>query len=133
MDRLRDNPFYVLGLRPHATRVEVEREGQKLLGMIELGLASARTYRTPIGRFERTPDLVRRAMAELRDPDRRIAHELWAKLDPQDDDEARTPSGFSVADERTPRPEPWSDALAALGYTCSRCPSRGRRSGWRSW
>src|SRR5688572_16342451 len=81
MQRLRENPFYVLGVRPEASRVEVEREGLKLLGMLELGLASARSYTTPVGVAERTPEGVRRAMAELRDPDRRVLHELWARMD----------------------------------------------------
>ena len=39
--RLAENPFYVLGLRPECGRLDVEREGQKLLGMLELGLKSA--------------------------------------------------------------------------------------------
>ena len=53
VDRIRDNPFYVLGVKPDATRAEIEREGQKLLGMLELGLKSAATYATPVGPGER--------------------------------------------------------------------------------
>jgi hypothetical protein len=41
-DRFADNPFYVLGLRPDCARVDVEREGQKLLGMLGLGLKAYR-------------------------------------------------------------------------------------------
>src|SRR5579862_4587228 len=82
VERIRDNPFYVLGVKPDAPRVEIEREGQKLLGMLELGLTSAASYATPVGPGERTADKVRRAMAELRDPERRLGHELWARLDP---------------------------------------------------
>ncbi|AKT36844.1 hypothetical protein [Chondromyces crocatus] len=80
--RIRENPFYVLGLRPTASRMEVEREGQKLLGMLELQLASAALYTTPVGPGERTADKVRRAMAELRDPEKRLGYELWARLAP---------------------------------------------------
>lgn len=81
--RLANNPFYVLGLRPTCARAEVEREGQKLLGMLELGLAGSDRYRSPLGEHRRGPEHVREAMAELRDPDRRLVHELWATLDPE--------------------------------------------------
>lgn len=76
---LSENPFAVLGCAPDATRAEVERAGQKLLGLLEIGAKSARSYRSPLGEHERTTDLVRAALAELRDPDRRIVHELWAR------------------------------------------------------
>ena len=123
LDRIRDNPFYVLGLRPSATRAEIEREGQKLFGMLELKLASAATYATPVGLGARTDDKVRRAMAELRDPERRLGHELWARLDPL----SAAPSSLDDADdedEDTGLPEvpsrgaeaPWAEALAALGW-----------------
>jgi len=100
--RLADNPFYVLGLRPGATRAEIETEGQKLLGMLALGLAAARTYATPVGPRPRTGDDVRRALAALRDPDRRVQAELWAQLEPEPIAPAPAPAGF--------------DALAALGW-----------------
>src|SRR5262245_33106505 len=117
--RMLDNPFYVLGVRPDATRVEIEREGQKLLGMLELGLAQASSYVTPIGPGERTPAKGRQALAELRDPDKRVGHELWARLDPNrlggsdDDDDPAI-----VADEEPDvrRPAPWTEALSALGW-----------------
>jgi len=80
--RIAGNPFHILGLAPDCSRAEIEREGQKLLGMLELGLSAARTYETPLGIFERTPESVREAMAELRDPDRRLGHELWARSRP---------------------------------------------------
>ncbi|GAB4568568.1 MAG: hypothetical protein Tsb0020_22180 [Haliangiales bacterium] len=78
--RIAQNPFYVLGVGVEATRVEVEREGQKLLGMLALGLSAARHYLTPLGQFERTESDIRAAMAELRDPVRRAKHALWADL-----------------------------------------------------
>src|SRR5690606_16696509 len=64
-DHLGDNPFYVLGLPADCARVDVEREGQKLLGMLGLGLKSAATYMTPVGPRPRTEDKVRAAMAAL--------------------------------------------------------------------
>ena len=120
VDRIRDNPFYVLGVKPDATRAEIEREGQKLLGMLELGLKSAGAYATPVGPGERTDDKVRRAMAELRDPERRLGHELWARLPPA----AATATCREDAVE-APRPRrdaeaPWEGALAALGWRAAR-------------
>jgi hypothetical protein len=80
--RLEENPFCVLGIPVGSTRVEVERAAQLLLAKLELDLAEARTYDTPFGSCTRTPELVRKAAAELRDPDRRLVHEFWAVTDP---------------------------------------------------
>ncbi|WP_437621149.1 hypothetical protein [Sorangium sp. So ce1151] len=120
LGRIRDNPFYVLGLRPSASRAEVEREGQKLLGMLELKLARAATYATPVGPGVRTADKVRQAMAALRDPERRLAHEVWARLDPRpapkdelDDDLGELPAPEPPGED--PR-APWPEALSALGW-----------------
>lgn len=112
-DKIRDNPFYVLGLRPDATRAEIEREGQKLLGMLELKLSSAARYATPVGTADRTADDVRRAMAELRDPERRLEHELWAILPPA----APAPAETIEAAPRPRADAPWEGAMAALGWT----------------
>jgi len=101
-ERIERNPFYVLGLRPGATRAAIEEEAQKLLGMLELGLAGAAIYATPLGPRPRTPDEVRVALAELRDPERRAAHEVWARLEPSSSP-AATPA------------EGWAAAFAALG------------------
>src|SRR5580704_3917220 len=120
VDRIRDNPFYVLGVKPDATRAEIEREGQKLLGMLELGLKSAVTYATPVGPGERTDDKVRRAMADLRDPERRLGHELWARLPPA---AAAPREEEAEAAPRAPRrgaEAPWEGALAALGWRAAR-------------
>lgn len=114
VDKIRDNPFYVLGLPPGATRAEIEREGQKLLGMLELKLASSARYRTPMGPGERTAEKVRCAMAELRDPERRLAHELWARLDP-----AAMPPLTDAESRPPPRRRadaPWPAALSKLGW-----------------
>lgn len=109
-ERLSANPFHVLGLRPECGRAEVEREGQKLLAMLELDLAAARTYASPLGVHPRTAELVREAMAELRDPERRLVHELWAAL-PGD----ATPAEPDAPTPEAPAPR-WPDALARLGF-----------------
>ena len=103
-DRFADNPFYVLGLRPECGRLDVEREGTKLLGMLELGLKSAASYMTPLGPQPRTADKVRVAMSELRSPERRLLHEFWAVLPPRPEPPRPQPP---------PRPEHDLDAFAA--------------------
>ncbi len=80
--KIADNPFFVLGVTAEASRIEVEREAQKLLGMLELGFAEVRTYATPLGPRERTAEMVRAAVAALRDPYRRLVAELWARHAP---------------------------------------------------
>jgi hypothetical protein len=77
-----DNPFLVLGLSPDVSRIEIEREAQKLLGMLELGFADAQTYQTPLGPRSRTAESVRAAVAALRDPYQRLVAELWARHAP---------------------------------------------------
>jgi hypothetical protein len=122
--RLRDNAFHVLELPVTASQHDVERQGQKLLGMLKLGLSSAARYPTPVGEGTRDEDKVRVAMARLRDPERRLEEELWARLpgrgeaaadDPSDIDDSfikdlpRAPSA--------PRADrPWPEALAAFGW-----------------
>ena len=99
---LRDNAFHVLGVTPEATRAEVEREGQKLLAQLQLGLAEAAHYATPLGPQPRDPHAVRAALATLREPRTRLQHALWARLP------VGTPS--------TPPPSSsWPDALARMG------------------
>jgi hypothetical protein len=112
--KIRDNPFYVLGVRRDASRQIVDREGQKLLGMLALGLKSALTYPTPVGPGERTPEKVREAMAELHRPERRLVHELWARLPAttnEADDDGDAPADRADA--------PWPEALDAFGWSAS--------------
>lgn len=85
---LAENPFFVLGVSPDASRIEVEREAQKLLGMLELGFAQAQTYATPLGPRPRTAEAVRAAVAALRDPYERLVAELWARHAPPPRDAA---------------------------------------------
>jgi hypothetical protein len=77
-----ENPFYVLGLAPDASRIEIEREAQKLLGMLELGFAEVQHYATPVGPRPRSSEGVRAAVAALRDPYQRLVAELWARHAP---------------------------------------------------
>jgi hypothetical protein len=106
-ERILENPFYVLGLRPECSRMDVEREGQKLLAMLELKLGAAATYATPLGKVERTPEKVRQAMAELRDPMRRLEHELWASMEP-------VPPADAI-DEGQGTPAPWMEGRDLAG------------------
>ena len=50
--------------------------------MLELNFAAAQTYATPLGPRDRTPELVRAAVAALRDPYQRLVAELWARHAP---------------------------------------------------
>lgn len=106
--RLTENPFFVLDVAPEADRAEVERAAAKWLGMLELGLADAATYRSPLGTHARTPEAVRAAAATLRDPARRLIAEVWA----------RVPTAASPPEATAPPPSvsPWNDAPAALGF-----------------
>ena len=104
---LADNPFFVLGVATDASRIEVEREAQKLLGMLELGFADARTYATPLGPRERTAEAVRAAVAALRDPQRRLVAELWAR---------HAPPPRTATPPREPGPAVRAGLRRALGW-----------------
>jgi len=104
--RIEENPFFVLGVSPDASRIEIEREAQKLLGMLELNFSEVHTYATPAGPQLRTSELVRAAVAALRDPYKRLVAELWARHAPS-----------PVADEPESPAEPPSTGLRrALGW-----------------
>jgi hypothetical protein len=107
-----ENPFYVLAVPPTCDRSQFEREGLRWLALLELGQVEAVTYLTPLGPRPRTPELVRWAMAELREPRQRLLHELWAQ--------APATTG-PVASPPAPQPAPshfapWPDALRAAGW-----------------
>ena len=74
------NPFYVLELGSDATPAEIERQGRKLLGLLELGSAKANAYASPVGRHTRDATMVRDAMAALRDPKRRARERCLAAV-----------------------------------------------------
>jgi hypothetical protein len=103
-----ENPFYVLGISTECTRHEFEREGQKLLAMLALGLAEVKIYATPLGDRIRTPELVLHSMAELRHPSRRLLHEVLAALPPSEI-RALYPTQFEAGDR-------WIEAPGLFGY-----------------
>ncbi len=115
--RLGDNPLLVLGLGLGATRMEIERQAQLLLGMLELGFADAARFATPLGPRPRTPDLVRAAAAALRDPGQRLQAELW--FVPADATEAAPPpppASPAPSPSSETRTSTWTGALARLGW-----------------
>jgi hypothetical protein len=73
------NPFLVLELPPDVPRGQLERQGAKLLALLAAGVAGSDSYPTPLGLRPRTAEMIRAALAELRDPDRRLRHEWWAR------------------------------------------------------
>jgi len=113
--RIVENPFLVLGVSPDAARMEIEREAQKLLGMLELGLAAASAYDTPLGRHARTPELVRQAAAALRDPEARLVAEVWARG--MLSGEVPVVAAPAVSEASSSEPG-WEDALRELGWSC---------------
>jgi hypothetical protein len=81
--RVTANPFHVLCLSVDASADDVERRAEAVLREIDAGTPGAETYVTPLGRRTRTRELVRWACKQLRDPDRRLHHEVWF-LEPVD-------------------------------------------------
>jgi hypothetical protein len=100
----RKNPFLVLGLARDASATEIEREGRKLLALLEAGAKKAASYATPWGPMPRTQDAVREAMAALREPRRRILHEAFVC------------SGAAPLTPSEPAPEPIADAFEIYGW-----------------
>jgi hypothetical protein len=104
----RRNPFFILELSPRASRAEVERAGQKLIGLLELGSAAAARYETPFGPATRDGDTVRQAVAALRNPVERVIHELWAEVSP--------PCERAEVEDESSRPA-WTAAERAIGWS----------------
>jgi hypothetical protein len=102
----RSNPFFVLEIATDATLVEVERAGQRLLGLLAIGSATAGIYQTPLGPATRDADRVRQALAALRDPEQRVLHELWANV---------VPAGGQASSHADTGP--WKEAEHALGWS----------------
>jgi hypothetical protein len=101
----RRNPFFVLELTTDAPRIDIERMGQKLLALLEVGSVEVASYQTPFGSATRDSDLVRQALAALRDPNGRILHELWADV------------GGPIEEEPDKSPvAPWEGAGHAVGW-----------------
>ena len=78
--RFLNNAFLVLGLPPTASSAEIERQGQRLLLQLSAGRDDASTFASPAGPGKRDAELVRWAVDQLRDPTRRLVHELWAGI-----------------------------------------------------
>ena len=74
------NPFYVLELAPDAAPADIERQGRKILGLLEVGSTKAKSYACPLGTFERDETMVREAMSALRDPKRRAREAALAAV-----------------------------------------------------
>jgi hypothetical protein len=101
----RANPFFVLELETTASRVEIERAAQRILALLTIDAAGSQSYATPFGPEIRNADDVRLALSELRDPVRRIVHELWACVE--------LPSDIGQGHEV---PAAWVEAPKALGW-----------------
>jgi hypothetical protein len=107
LKRWRENPFFLLGILPGASELEIEREGRKLLAQLELGLKAVRSVETPLGPVERTPDNVRAALVELKDPRKRRAYALWAQVPRAGSNDAEG-GGCAL--------EPFAGAMRAIGW-----------------
>jgi hypothetical protein len=98
------NAYFILGVSPDATPGEIEREGRKLLGLLEVGSEAAREYVCAVGTFPRDETMVREAMAALRDPKHRAKERCLAKL------ADGAPASEEVVDG------PFGEAFLAGGY-----------------
>jgi curved DNA-binding protein CbpA len=113
----RSNPFFVLDVSPQASRTEVERAGQKLLGLLALGATGADRYDTPFGPATRDADAVRRALALLRDPNERVIQELWAQVTTGVAPSVATGAATGVESEMdTSAAKAWEEAARAIGW-----------------
>lgn len=110
------NPFLVLGLPITAGTRELEREGQKRLAMIAAGVAP-----------DCSPEAehrVRQALDELRDPRRRLSHEIRTlSLPAGDAARSELPKHLQLLAGTLPSATPSSHALAeALLWQALRWP-----------
>lgn len=101
----RANPFFVLEVKVDAARIDIERAGQRLLARFEISPDSVARYQTPLGPAVRDADMVRQALAALRDPVQRMTCELWADIAPVDP--------ALLEEDKSIR---WLDAERALGW-----------------
>ncbi len=70
-------PFWVLELDPAADNRSIERAFQKLTSSLQLNIANAKNYMTPLGLRPRDEFLLREARAILTNPDQRALAEFW--------------------------------------------------------
>jgi hypothetical protein len=78
--RVTGNAFLVLEQPTSASPQDIESATQRLLTALERGLPAAQRYSTPVGPRLRDAGTVEEAAETLRDPDRRVVHELWAEV-----------------------------------------------------
>lgn len=114
---LAENPFRVLGLSPRCSTRDVEREGGKLLALLAAGMDDEPAASGPLGTPpSRTSELVRWAMNELRDPQRRALHEFfWLSGEPLPVDVERVSTllaGIPLEREEAPSVEAMLQAFA---------------------
>jgi hypothetical protein len=105
--------------------MEIERQGKKLLGMLELELQKSVTFQTPYGPQPRTPERIREAVQLLLDPARRLPFEPWAA--------AQFSRAQSEAATTTPTPSPDPLPLAGGATTTTTTPSRVDARGLVWW
>ena len=100
-----DDPFALLGVAVTASVRDIEREAQKLLGMLALGVGDVGTYVSAAGPRPGTPEAVRAAAAQLRDPRQRLLAEVLAGV-------PTVPAPSTNA----PPAAGWPDALRRTGW-----------------
>lgn len=99
IERLRSNAFWILEIPASASRAEMERAAQKILGLVKLQVAHVRWVATPLGRIERTEEVVVDAVRALRDDrQREVQAQLlrFAQLLGQQEVEVSAPVRLSV-------------------------------------
>ena len=101
----RNNPFFVLELKSDASRLDVERAAQRLMGLLAISAQGADEYQTPVGPGRRDADAVRQALGRLRDPAQRVRYELWANV-----------SLVAVPRTEENLTAPWEVGARALGW-----------------
>lgn len=107
----RANPFFVLELKANASRADVERAAQRLLGLLAIGAHGAGEYPTPFGPARRDADTIRQALGRLRDPLHRVTCELWASVAT-----VNVASGAESDTAAPPLPTAWEDGARSLGW-----------------
>lgn len=99
------DPFHILQRPPDASTRELDLAAAELIAALERGAPEAGRYYTPLGPRARDAELVDQAADELSDRERRIVHEVWARLP------VRTQPVLPPA-----APAPWSGGERALGW-----------------
>ena len=113
----RNNPFFVLEVATDASPADVERAGQRLIALLTVGSTAAAQYSTPFGPATRDADLVRQALAALRDPVRRVVEELWANVAQSAVAQSAVAQGDrQVLVGKAGDTAPWEDAERAIGW-----------------